>query len=79
MGLAPFSFRKDFTECASGFLVRASGGCQSAYPARCPQAWKRFGVDTFPGDDGRVTLRVRHPDDNAPVLLKTNELVHEKR
>ena len=52
---------------------------QSAYPAGCPMAGKRFAVDTFPGDDGRVTLRVRHPDDNAPVLLKTNELVHEKR
>ena len=52
---------------------------QSAYPPGCPQAGKRFAVDTFPGDDGRVTLRVRHPDDNAPVLLKTNELVHEKR
>jgi hypothetical protein len=52
---------------------------QSAYPAGCPLAGKRFAVDTFPGDDGRVTLRVRHPDDNAPVMLKTNELVHEKR
>lgn len=52
---------------------------QSAYPAGCPMAGKRFAVDTFPGDDGRVTLRVRHPDDNAPVMLKTNELVHEKR
>jgi len=52
---------------------------QSAYPAGCPLAGRRFPVDTFPGDEGRVTLRVRHPEDNAPVLLKSNELVHEKR
>ena len=52
---------------------------QTAYPAGCPLAGRRIPVDTFPGDDGRVTLRVRHPDDNAPILVKTNELVHEKR
>lgn len=49
------------------------------YPAGCPNAGKRFSTDNFPGDEARVTVRVRHPQDNAPVLVKTTELVHEKR
>lgn len=49
------------------------------YPPGCPNAGKRFATDNFPGDEARVTFRVRHPQDNAPVLVKTAELVHEKR
>ncbi len=52
---------------------------QFVYPVGCPNAGKRFTTDNFPGDEARVTVRVRHPQENAPVLVKTAELVHEKR
>lgn len=49
------------------------------YPAGCPQVGKSFNTDNFPGDEARVTVRVRHPQDNTPMLVKASEFVHEKR
>lgn len=52
---------------------------QYVYPASCPNAGKRFSTDNFPADEAQVTLRVRHPQENTPILVKTSELIHEKR
>lgn len=51
---------------------------QYVYPVRCPNAGKRFTTDSFPADEAQVTVRVRHPQENTPVLVKTAELIHEK-
>lgn len=49
------------------------------YPTICRNTGEFLTTDNFPGDEAKVTLRVRHPQDNTPAMLKTNEFVHEKR
>lgn len=52
---------------------------QYHYPKGCDQADQLINTDIFPGDEVLVTLKVRHPKDNTPVMLNSNELVYEKR
>lgn len=49
------------------------------YPAGCDYPGMEFDADPNPTKEVSVQLRVRHPQEDKPVLVKTAELVHEKR
>jgi hypothetical protein len=51
-----------------------------AYPKGCGELeGKPFNTDIFPADEVSVTLKVRHPNEDMPDLLKSGELVYEKK
>lgn len=52
---------------------------QYVYPPDCKEAGKPINTDIFPADEAQVTLKVRNPQENAPVLLEASELVYEKK
>ncbi len=52
-------------------------GVQYVYPEECDQAGQPINTDRFLADEAEATLRVRHPKDSAPALLKPDELVHK--
>lgn len=63
--------------CSGERKLKINDARQFIYPSICPESGKTFKVDSFPGDEVQVILRVRRPTNTTPTLVEADELVHK--
>lgn len=63
--------------CSGERKLKINDARQFIYPSICPESGKTFKVDSFPGDEVQMILRVRRPTNTTPTLVEADELVHK--